>query len=234
MRVLVIDIGGSHVKLHASEGARQARFDSGQGLTPEAMVNQVHIHARHWDYDVVSMGYPGGVDANGPTKEPGNLADGWVGFDFAAAFGVPVRIVNDAVLQALGGYDGGRMLFLGLGTGVGSALIAEHVIVPLELGCLPYGDSDGTIADRIGSDGLERIGAAAWQEAVTSTVAILREAMSAEYVLLGGGNARRVDPLPGQTRQGGNDDAFTGGVRLWEEFVEPHDRPPAAVWRVVR
>jgi polyphosphate glucokinase len=141
--------------------------------------------------------------------------------------------VNDAVMQALGGYDGGRMLFLGLGTGLGSALVTEHVVVPLELGSLPYGDNE-TMAGHLGREGLERLGHPAWLDALTGITAILRQAFVADYIILGGGNAQRVDPLPPHTRRGGNDDAFVGGFRLWEEFVEPHDRRPEAVWRVVR
>ncbi|HET7219565.1 MAG TPA: hypothetical protein VFJ02_16025, partial [Vicinamibacterales bacterium] len=178
-------------------------------------------------------GYPGEVDARGPRREPGNLGDGWVGYDFGKAFGKPVRILNDAVLQALGGYDGGRMLFLGLGTGVGSALVTEHVVVPLELGCLPY-CPDETLFDRIGSGGRAKYGHTAWAESVSMVTAMLKKAFAADYVLLGGGNAKHVDPLPQGARRGGNADAFTGGFRLWEEVVEPHDRRSSSVWRVVR
>lgn len=233
MDVLVIDIGGSHVKLMATGAPEPRRFASGPELTPEALVSTVRAMTAGWHYDVISLGYPGAVDASGPRAEPGNLGPGWVGFDFSRAFGVPVRVVNDAVMQALGGYDGGRMLFLGLGTGLGSALVTEHVVVPLELGCLPYGDGR-TIADHLGRAGLEASGAAAWKRAVGDVTAVLRTAFAADYVVLGGGNASQVDPLPPHTRPGGNDDAFTGGFRLWEEMVEPHDRRPPAVWRVVR
>jgi predicted NBD/HSP70 family sugar kinase len=156
-----------------------------------------------------------------------------VRFDFSKAFGKPVRVLNDAAMQALGGYDGGRMLFLGLGTGVGSALVTEHVVVPLELGCLPY-CPDETLFDRLGASGLEKYGEQSWLEAVTRVTTMLREAFSADYVLLGGGNAKRVQPLPQGARRGGNEDAFTGGFRLWEEIVEPHDRTSSSAWRVVR
>ncbi len=240
MDVLVVDIGGSHVKVYAPmssgrKGERELRrFESG-ALTPQTLVERVREMTADWHYDVISLGYPGAIDQHGPRAEPGNLGGGWVGFDFAGAFGTPVRMVNDAVLQALGGYEGGRMLFLGLGTGVGSALVSEHVVVPLELGCLPYGGTEGeTLADRIGRAGLQTYGYAAWQNAVEGIVDVLRKAFSAEYVVLGGGNAKKVDPLPPHARRGGNDDAFTGGLRLWEEMVEPHDRRPPRVWRVVR
>jgi polyphosphate glucokinase len=182
---------------------------------------------------VISIGYPGAVGARGPRAEPGNLGNGWVRFDFSKAFSKPVRVMNDAAMQALGGYDGGRMLFIGLGTGVGSALVTEHVVVPLELGSLPYGPGE-TFFDRLGAAAIETVGEPAWLAAVTEVTGMLREAFLADYILLGGGNAKRVRPLPEHTRCGGNEDAFTGGFRLWEETVEPHDQRSASVWRVVR
>ena len=233
MDVLVVDIGGSRVKLLATGTAEPRAFDSGPELTPQALVRIVRESTTDWKYDVLSIGYPGAVDANGPRAEPGNLGEGWVRFDFSKAFGRPVRVLNDAAMQALGSYDGGRMLFLGLGTGVGSALVTEHVIVPLELGCLPYGPGE-TIFDRVGAAGLESHGEEAWRASVAEVTRLLREAFTADYVLLGGGNATRVDPLPADTRRGGNEDAFAGGFRLWEELVEPHDRESAPAWRVVR
>lgn len=232
MDVLVIDVGGSHVKLHASGAEAPRRFKSGRALTPQELVASVREHTGDWHYDVISLGYPGAVDEKGPRAEPGNLGDGWVGFDFEAAFDRPVRIVNDAVMQALGGYDGGRMLFLGLGTGVGSALVTEHVVIPLELGCLPFGD--GTLFRRLGKEALAARGEDAWTQDVAEVTAILRQAFAADYVVLGGGNAKHVRPLPPDTRRGGNDDAFGGGFRLWEDMVEPHGRQPPRVWRVVR
>jgi polyphosphate glucokinase len=233
MDVLVIDVGGSHIKLAATDAPEPRRVDSATDLTPEALVAAVRDSTRDWHFDVISLGYPGAVNAGGPTADPGNLGTGWVGFDFEHAFGMPVRIVNDAVMQALGGYDGGRMLFLGLGTGLGSALVSEHVVVPLELGCLPYGDG-ATIADHLGREGFAALGKERWNEAVSAVTATLRQAFFADYVVLGGGNAAQVDPLPPSTRRGGNDDAFAGGFRLWEETIEPHDRVPPAVWRVIR
>ena len=186
-----------------------------------------------WSYDVIAIGFPGAVENNAPAAEPGNLGEGWVGFDFQEALGKPVRVVNDAVMQALGGYQSGRMLFLGLGTGVGSALVTEHVVVPLELGSLPH-VGGGTIAERLGRAGLARDGKGAWQRSVEDITAVLQQAFLADYVLLGGGNARELDRLPPHTRRGNNEDAFTGGFRLWEEMIEPHDRRPDPVWRVVR
>jgi polyphosphate glucokinase len=234
VKVLVIDIGGSHVKLLASGvGPEDSRsFDSGKDLAPDELVARTKALVSDWDYDVVSIGYPGRVDPDGPSAEPGNLADGWVGFDYPQAFEHPVRIVNDAAMQALGAYDGGRMLFLGLGTGLGSALVANHVIVPLELGRLRLRGNE-TLFDRLGKEGRERNGGKAWTDAVIDTAEHLRDAFVADYVVLGGGNVERIGELPNHIRRGGNEDAFTGGFRLWEEDVEPHDRPHSPVWRVV-
>ena len=195
-------------------------------------MRQVRQFASSWEYDVVSVGYPGSTGPSGATDEPGNLAPGWTGFDFGAAFGRPVRVVNDAAMQALGAYDGGRMLFLGLGTGLGSTLIAERVIIPLELGCLLHRSGE-TFAERLGKAGLARIGNDAWHEMVRDACEQLRLACAADYVVLGGGNAALVDPLPDHVRRGGNEDAFAGGVRLWEEWVEHHDAAPSNIWRVV-
>ncbi|HEX4607937.1 MAG TPA: hypothetical protein VH092_07015 [Urbifossiella sp.] len=233
MNVLVVDIGGSHVKLHATGQPTARRFDSGKHLTPVGLVEEVKKITAGWPHDVVSLGYPGAVGPSGPEAEPGNLGPGWLGFDFAAAFGRPVRVVNDAAMQALGAYTGGRMLFLGLGTGLGSALVTDRVVVPLELGSLPYGRRE-SMADRVGKRGLVRHGEAAWQATVAEVVERLRHALKSDYVVLGGGNAKRVRPLPRHTRRGGNEDAITGGLRLWEEEVDPHRCPTAAAWRVVR
>jgi polyphosphate glucokinase len=233
MEVLVIDVGGSGVKLTTSNVEEKRRFKSQDDLSPRSLVEQVQGATADWSYDAIALGYPGLVLNNTPAAEPGNLGEGWIGFDFQRAFDRPTRVVNDAVMQALGAYDGGRMLFLGLGTGVGSALVTEHVLVPLELGCLPH-VTGATIAQQLGRSGLERHGHAAWQRAVFDLVAMLREAFLADYVVLGGGNARKVDPLPPRSRRGGNHDAFTGGFRLWEETVLPHDGAAAPVWRIVR
>jgi polyphosphate glucokinase len=232
MDVLVIDVGGSKVKCHVSDAPAPRSFTSGE-LGPADLVDRVRGATGDWRYDVISLGIPGLVGGGTLAAEPGNLGTGWVGFDFEKAFGKPVRLVNDAVLQALGAYEGGRMLFLGLGTGLGSALVTEHVIVPLELGNLPA-EKGGTLAERVGRQGLEENGVDTWMDDVHRMVSALRTALVAEYVVLGGGNAELVDPLPAKTRRGGNEDAFTGGYRLWEEIVEPHDRQPHRVWRVVR
>jgi len=233
MDVLVVDIGGTQVKMRTSAAAETRRFTSAADLGPAALVEQALQRSSDWQYQAVAIGFPGQVGDNCPVAEPGNLGTGWVGFDFERAFGKPVRVVNDAVLQALGAYDAGRMLFIGLGTGVGSALVTEHVLVPLELGNLPH-PAGGTIFEWLGRDALKRLGKHAWRVALSDVVPILRDALSADYVVIGGGNAKKVDPLPANTRRGGNADAFTGGFRLWEETVEPHDRAPAKVWRVVR
>lgn len=233
MRVLVVDVGGTHLKLVVSGGAAARQLSSHPELTAQELVDRVTDAVADWEYDAVSLGYPGAVGADGPSAEPGNLGRGWVGFDYERAFGVPVRIVNDAAMQALGGYDGGRMLFLGLGTGLGSTLVTERVIVPLELGCLKSPDGN-TLFDRLGRDALERNGYDAWMRTIAETIPMLRDSFLADYIVLGGGNANRVDPLPPHTRRGGNDAAFAGGFRLWEDIVEPHDRRSTPVWRVVR
>ena len=233
MDVLVVDIGGTRVKLRASNADETRRFRSGPSFTPQLLVEELEAQTRDWHFDVIALGYPGKVHENAAVAEPGNLAAGWVGFDFAKALGRPVRLVNDAVMQALGAYESGRMLFLGLGTGVGSALITEHVLIPLELGSLPH-MRGGTIVEQLGRAALKSNGRDAWQGAVAEITPVLRAAFSADYVVLGGGNARKVEPLPPCTRRGSNEDAIVGGFRLWEEFVEPHDRQAEQVWRVVR
>jgi polyphosphate glucokinase len=233
MRVLVVDVGGSNIKLGATGADEHRRLTSGRHLTPQGLVNRVTAAVRDWRYDVISLGVPGAVGHHGPQKDPGNLAEGWVGFDFNAAFGKPVRVVNDAVMQALGAYDGGRMLFLGLGTGLGSALVTDHVVIPLELGDLRIDSGEG-LGDRLGRRGLEASGLEVWRREVSETTETLANAFRADYVVLGGGNARKVGRLPQRVRRGGNHDALTGGFRLWEETVEPHDRKPPPVWRVVQ
>jgi polyphosphate glucokinase len=232
MKVLVIDVGGTNVKLIATD-QEVRRFESGRDLTPEDFVAQVGEIAHDWEFDVVSIGLPTVVGASGPFREPVNLGDGWVGFDFRKAFGKPVRVVNDAVLQALGGYEGGRMLFLGLGIGLGTALISEHVAIPLELGCL-LSTNGQPIHERLGKQGLETLGEKAWVQAVHEAVGQLQRAYVADYILLGGGKAERVDPLPRPARRGGNEDALRGGFMLWEEQIIPHDRQVAETWRVIR
>ena len=232
MRVLVIDIGGTHVKLAIAAGEVR-RFDSGPELTPVALIQQIQALIPDWEFDAVSVGYPGAVGPDGPVEEAGNIGPGWVGFDFEGEFHRPVRVINDAALQALGSYDGGRMLFLGLGTGLGSALVAERVVIRLELGSLEFRAS-GTIADRLGTDGLAETGETAWRDTAVHVIDMLGKALSADYVVLGGGNASRLDRLPERTRLAGPDAAFIGGTRLWEQQVEHHDGPPSPTWRILR
>jgi polyphosphate glucokinase len=233
MDVLVVDVGGSRVKFGVSTGTETRRFHSSRDLTPEILVEKVAEKTRDWRYEVVSIGYPGTVAAGVPVAEPGNLGTGWVGYDFDRGFNCPVRVANDAILQALGAYRTGRMLFLGFGTGIGSAVVSEHVLVPLELGCLPHPDG-GRLVDQLGRAARKARGHASWQADVLAMTPQLRKAMAADYVVLGGGNGRKVDPLPPDTYRGARSDAFRGGIRLWEEFVQPHDAEPPPVWRVLR
>src|SRR4051794_36210792 len=174
MNVLVVDIGGTGVKMAVSKQRERRRFKSGPQMTPDRLVREVRAHARDWSYDAVAVGYPGVVLKNSPAGEPGNLACGWAGFDFERAFGRPVRVVNDAVMQALGAYDGGRMLFLGLGTGVGSALVSEHVLIPLELGSLAH-PTGATIVEHLGRAGRKRLGQDSWQRALAEVVPMLHQ-----------------------------------------------------------
>jgi polyphosphate glucokinase len=228
--ILSVDVGGRGLKILATGQSEPRRRASGPHMTPQEMVATVREMAADWPYDAVSIGYPGQVGDHGPRSEPGNLGAGWVGFDFPAAFGKPVRIVNDAVMQALGSYDGGRMLFLGLGTGLGSALIAEHVIVPLELGELPYTGDRGTLGEVLGRGGLKRLGKRKWRKAVGRVVPALMAALLADYVVIGGGNAKKIKRVPGGARLSNNLTACRGGYRLWHledvKTLSGEDRPP--------
>ena len=213
-RILVVDVGGAHVKLLASGKRRHRAFESGPHLTPRKLVEGVSRLTADWKYDVVSVGFPSPVRRGRPTREPKNLGKGWVGFDFARAFGKPVRVVNDAAMQALGSYRGGSMLFVGLGTGMGSALVVDGVLTPLELAHLPY-KKGMTFEDYVGMRGLQRLGPKRWRAAVRDVVSQLGAALEAEYVVVGGGNARLVRALPKHIRLGNNDRAFRGGFELW-------------------
>jgi polyphosphate glucokinase len=214
MNVLVIDVGGTQVKILATGRRQQRKFPSGPGLAPAEMVTKVKALAAGWTFDHVAIGYPGAVLHDQPVAEPHNLAPGWIRFDYQKAFGCPVRMVNDAAMQALGGYRGGKMLFLGLGTGLGSALIVDQVLVPMELAHLPY--RKGTFEDYVGLRGLVAHGKRKWRAFVADVVERLVHALLAEDVVLGGGNARLLKPLPPGCRLGSNADAFAGGFRLWE------------------
>jgi polyphosphate glucokinase len=216
MKVLVIDVGGTHVKLLATGEKEKLEFASGPRLTARKMVAQVKkmIKAAGWKYDAISMGYPGPVLHNRPVLEPHNLGKGWVKFHFRKAFGHPIRIINDAAMQGLGSYRGGRMLFLGLGTGLGSALIVNGEVEPLELAHLPF-KNGRTFEDYVGIRGLQRQGKKKWRKSVAKVVAELKAATQAEYVVLGGGDARLIKKPPPDTRLGDNNNAFRGGFRLW-------------------
>jgi polyphosphate glucokinase len=213
-RILSVDIGGSNVKILAAGQTEPRSIPSGKTLTPGQMVDGVRRLSKGWEYEAVSIGYPGRVGPHGPSSEPGNLGSGWVGFDLSAAFACPVRVINDAAMQALGSYEGGRMLFLGLGTGLGSALIVEKVIITLELGQIPY-RKGGNLGETLGRQGLKRIGRIAWRRAVEETVPVLMNAFLAEEIVLGGGNAKLFKEPPPGCRLGHNLTAFRGGFRLW-------------------
>ena len=215
MHILVIDVGGTHIKLLASGKRTPRKFDSGPSLTPRAMVKQVLECTADWKYDHVSIGFPAPVRDNHPLKEPWNLGRGWVNFDYARAFKRPVRMINDAAMQALGSYRGGNMLFLGLGTGLGTTIIRDRVVVPLELAHLPYRE-DKTYEDYLGVAGLERLGKHKWRKHVMTVIDLFLAALEVDYVILGGGNARHMNKLPKHVRLGSNANAFKGGFRLWE------------------
>ena len=214
-QVLGIDVGGSRVKaLLSTDGSELRRFVSGPNLDAQAMVDGVLAMTKDWTYEKVSIGVPSPVRAGRILAEPMNLGRGWVGFDFEQAFGKPTKLVNDAAMQALGSYDGGKMLFLGLGTGLGSALIVDNLIVPMELAHLPF--RKGTFEDYVGERGRRRLGNKKWQKAVHETVTRLRAALEPDYIVLGGGNAKRIEKLPDNVRLGANDNAFRGAFRLWD------------------
>ncbi|MEM7792455.1 MAG: ROK family protein [Verrucomicrobiota bacterium] len=215
MKTLVIDIGGTTVKIIATGVDASRKIVSGREMTPEKMVTEVKAAAADWDYERVSIGYPGPVIDGKPAYEPRNLGRGWVGFDFAKAFGYPVKIINDAALQALGSYSGGRMLFMGIGTGLGTALVIEGIVQPTELAHLPY-KNNGSFEDYVGKLALEKHGQEEWSKDVRKAIELLKAATQTEYVVLGGGNARLVKDLPEGTIIGSNDNAFKGGFRLWD------------------
>lgn len=214
LKVLVVDVGGTHVKVLATGKAEAREFVSGPTMTPKRMVSGVKKVTADWEYEVVSIGYPGPVLRNRPIAEPHNLAAGWVGFRFAEAFRRPVKVINDAAMQALGSYKGGKMLFLGLGTGLGSAMVVEGIVEPMELGPLPY--KKATYEDYIGLRGLERRGKKKWRRHVADVVARLIAALEPDDVVLGGGNVKKLKELPRGCRAGDNANAFIGGFRLWE------------------
>jgi len=228
LKVLVVDVGGTNLKVLATGKRVPRKIPSGPNMTARQMVQEVQRLAADWPYEVVSLGYPGPVLNGRPSAEPKNLGDGWVGFDFEKAFGCPVKVINDAAMQAIGSYERGRMLFLGFGTGLGSALITDGVLVPMELAHLRY-RKGRTYEDYVGLRGLKRYGKKKWRQHVADVVAALRHAFQADYVVLGGGNVRKLKHLPDAAQLGQNRNAFIGGFRLWEEAW--NDERPACLVR---
>jgi polyphosphate glucokinase len=226
-RILAIDVGGSNVKLMVSRRQKR-KFKSGPDLTPREMVAQMKPLLQDWSFDAVSMGFPAPVRNGRIMSEPKHLGPGWTRFNFEKSLGKPIRIINDAAMQALGSFHGGRMLFLGLGTGLGSTLIWETNVLPLELGDLPYGNGD-TIEDYLGKSGMKQLGEKEWRREVLRAVLLLKKSLIADYVVLGGGSAKKFDQLPNGIELGHNRNAFLGGVRLWQ--TDPRTR--RAKWRIM-
>ena len=221
VKALVVDVGGTHVKVRVAGKREERKIPSGASMTAARMTRDVKLIAKDWEYDAVSIGYPGPVVHGHPMREPFNLGGGWVGFDFAKAFGCPVKVINDAAMQALGSYEGGRMLFLGLGAGLGSAMVVDGVLEPMELAHLPYKNGK-TYEDYVGVRGLKRLGKKRWRRHVADVVKRLKDALCAEYVVLGGGNSKIIGRLPPGTRLGDNRNAFKGGSRLWKKTAGPN------------
>jgi polyphosphate glucokinase len=215
-RVLVIDVGGTHVKILATGQKEPLKIPSGPSLTARAMVRVVKDSVGDWKFDCISLGYPGPIINGHPLREPHNLGGGWVGFNFSKAFGHPVKVINDAAMQALGSYEGGRMLFLGLGTGLGSAMIVDGVLEPMELAHLLY-KRGKTYEDYLGLRGLQRLGKKKWRRHVAKVAKKLKVVPAADYVVLGGGNCKKLKELPPGARLGCNQNAFLGGFRLWQK-----------------
>lgn len=215
MAILVIDVGGTHIKLKLQGVEEVRKFASGLELTPQILIERMRAATGDWKYDRISIGYPGPVVDGLIQREPVNLAPGWMGFDFASALGCPVKLINDAAMQALGSYEGGRMLFLGLGTGLGTTLIYNDCLVPMELGHLPYKKGQ-SFEHYVGQAGMKHLGKRKWKEAIFDVVARLRSAFLVDYVVLGGGNVKRLDELPPDCRMGDNRNAFVGGLRVWD------------------
>lgn len=223
--VLVIDVGGTGVKVLASGQSESRKTPSGPDMDAAGMVDAVKRITSDWKYDAISIGYPGPVLQGRPVAEPHNLAPGWVGFDFQSAFGCDVKVINDAAMQALGSYRGGKMLFLGLGTGLGSTLIVDGIVEPMELGHLPY--KKKTYEDYVGLRGLERLGKKKWRSEVADVVARLVTALEPDDVVIGGGNAKLLKELPAHARMGENANAFVGGFRMWDEHAAHGKEQPA-------
>ena len=220
MNILVIDIGGTNIKVASSDKLVPIKIPSGPTLTAAQMAKDVLAATKDWEYDCISIGYPGPVVHDRPIAEPHNLAAGWLDFPYQKAFGKPLRFINDAAMQALGGYQGGRMLFLGIGTGLGSAMIFDGVVIPLELAHLPY-RKDRTYEDYVGLRGLERRGVERWRKSVLDVIERLRAALVCDSVLLGGGNAKLMENLPSHVTLGANRNAIDGGIKLWQDRPDP-------------
>lgn len=230
MTTLVIDIGGTNIKVMMPGRAEPVKIPSGKSTTPAKMVRAIREVTTGWTYDNVSIGYPGPVVNGRPAREPHNLGTGWVRFDYRKALGKPVRIINDAAIQALGSYSGGNMLFLGLGTGLGAAMIRDGQVIPLELAHMPY-KKGKTYEEFLGEKAMKRLGKKRWREEVADVIEVLREGLVVDYVVLGGGNAKRIEKLPPRTKRGSNANALAGGIRLWEDEGA---RPRPAKRRVIR
>jgi hypothetical protein len=230
MDVLIIDVGGSSVKLWHTGHQEHRKFESGKDLLPDEMVLQVRETAKDWNYEAIALGLPCRISNGRPVEDPQNLGPGWLGFNFAAAFENPVRIMNDACLQALGSYDGGRMLFLSLGTAVGSAFIADRLVLSLDMGRLRLGED--RVFELLGDKGFETLGAKKWQKLVLELIPGLKHAVMADYVVLGGGNAKEIEELPDGVRRGHNRTVVEGGRRLWEELSDPA-ATPAKEWLIL-
>jgi hypothetical protein len=225
-RILVIDIGGTHVKLMISR-AKKRKFKSGPKMTPREMVKQIKAEIEGWKYDAIAIGFPAPVRDGRILDEPKHLGKGWIRFNFEKALGKPVRVANDAALQALGSYHGGRMLFLGLGTGLGSTLVLRDMVFPLELGDLPYCD-DRIIEEFLGKPGIAELGEQEWERVVIGAVTQLKKSFIADYVVLGGGSTKKLGAFPEGAEQGHNRNAYLGGIRLWQ--VDPRTRRPK--WKI--
>jgi len=220
MKILVIDIGGTNIKVASSDKRVPIKIPSGPTMTAEQMTKDVLAATKGWEYDCISIGYPGPVVHDRPLAEPHNLAPGWIDFPYQKALGKPLRFINDAAMQALGGYKGGRMLFLGIGTGLGSAMIFDGVVIPLELAHLPY-RKGRTYEDYVGLRGLERRGVQRWRKSVLDVIERLRAALLCDSVLLGGGNAKLMENLPSHVALGANSNAIDGGIKLWQDISHP-------------
>jgi polyphosphate glucokinase len=233
MKILVIDVGGTNIKVASSDMRVPVKIPSGPTMTAEQMTKDVLVTTKGWDFDCISIGYPGPVVHDRPLAEPHNLAPGWIDFPYQKAFGKPLRFINDAAMQALGGYQGGRMLFLGIGTGLGSAMIFDGVVIPLELAHLPY-KKGRTYEEYIGLAGLERRGQERWRKSVLDIIKRLQAAMVCDTVLLGGGNAKLMKDLPSHVILGSNSNAIDGGIKLWQDMSTPTAAPTVAPTKTIK